>query len=129
GACTAGSVGTCRVNAIYSGDANYASTRSACADATEAVAVTQATVPVTTQVNPATVPLGGTFTDTATLGARPAGAPVPTGTVTFNVYSPADPTCAGAPNQTSTNPVNGAGTTATSGTFNANAVGTYRVIA
>ncbi|MCA1684271.1 MAG: Ig-like domain repeat protein, partial [Actinobacteria bacterium] len=98
---TARAAGTYRVIAIYSGDANYVSTRSSCGDATEAVTVTQGSVPVTTQVAPSTVPLGGTFTDTATLGAPPAGAPAPTGTVTFNVYAPSDPMCAAAvPNQT-----------------------------
>jgi hypothetical protein len=49
--------------------------------------------------------------------------------VTFNVYGPSDTTCAGPVLFTSTNPVNAAGTTATSGTFTPGGTGTYRVIA
>ena len=77
----------------------------------------------------ATLAAGGTFSDTATLGPAPAGAAPPTGTVTFNVYGPADATCAGPVVFTSTNPVNAAGTSATSSTFKAAGPGTYRFIA
>ncbi len=95
---------------------------------TSGVTVLLATVPVVTQVAPAAIPLGGSFSDTATL-TPPPGAAVPTGTVTFNVYGPGDPTCAAGPVFTSTNPLNGAGTTAVSNTFTPTTAGTYRVIA
>src|SRR5207245_250304 len=78
---------------------------------------------------PTPITLGASFHDTATLGPAPAGGPAPTGTVTFNVYGPADTTCAAAPVFTSTNAVNAAGTTATSSNFTPLAPGTYRVIA
>ncbi len=45
------------------------------------------------------------------------------------MYGPGDPTCAAAPVFTSTNAVNAAGTSATSGTFMPTTTGTYRVIA
>ena len=57
----------------------------------------------------------GTISDTATIAA-PAGGPLPTGTVTFTIFGPDDPTCAGAPRFTSINPVTG-GTTSTSTPF------------
>jgi hypothetical protein len=64
------------------------------------------------------------FFDTATLSGAPSGLPTPTGTVTFNVYGPitypfvyGPGSCAGTPTYTSTNPLNTAGTSATSNTF------------
>jgi hypothetical protein len=72
-------------------------------------------------------PAGGAgykFFDTATLSGAPLGLPAPTGTVTFNVYGPiaypfvyGPESCAGTPQYTSTNPVNSAGTSATSNMF------------
>ena len=103
--------------ATYSGDANYNGSSSSCADPAEAVVVAKAPLPIATQVAPAPLTLGATFHDTATLGPVPAGAAAPTGTVTFNVYGPGDPTCAAAAVFSSTNPLNAAGTSATSGTF------------
>jgi Big-like domain-containing protein len=126
---TPGAPGTYRVIATYSGDANYLGSASSCGDPAEAVVVTKAPLPVTTQVAPTTVTLGSSFQDTATLGAPPAGEPTPTGTVTFNVYGPSDTSCAGPVLFTSTNPVNAAGTSAVSGTFTPGAAGTYRVVA
>jgi len=126
---TPGSTGTYRVIATYSGDANYSGSASACGDPTEAVVVTKAPLQVRTQVSPATLALGSSFTDTATLGPKPAGQPVPTGTVTFNVYGPGDTTCVGTVLFTSTNALNPAGTSATSSSFTPGATGTYRVIA
>ena len=121
--------GTYRVIATYNGDANYNPVSTSCADPTEAVVVAKAPLPVATQVAPTPITLGASFHDTATLGPAPAGAATPTGMVTFNVYGPADPTCAAAPVFTSANPLNAAGTTATSGTFTPTTTGTYRVIA
>ncbi|MCA1683756.1 MAG: Ig-like domain repeat protein, partial [Actinobacteria bacterium] len=123
------STGTYRVIASYSGDANYGPAATACNDAGEAAVVNKAPLALSTQVAPASVALGGSFHDTATLGSVPAGAPAPTGTVTFNVYGPGDAACAGAPLFASTNAVNAAGTTAVSGTFTPTATGTYRVVA
>ena len=74
----------------------------------------------------------GTISDTATIGAPPAGSPAPTGTVTFTIFPPNDPTCAGAPVFTSTNAVTG-GTTSTSTPFlpgpGTGGAGTYRFVA
>ena len=126
---TPGGAGTYRVIATYSGDSNYLGSSSSCGDPAEAVVVTKAPLPVTTQVAPATVTLGASFQDTATLPAPPAGEPTPTGSVTFNVYGPTDTTCAGPVLFTSTNPVNAAGTGAQSDAFTPTAAGDYRVIA
>jgi hypothetical protein len=126
---TPGAPGTYRAIATYSGDPNYAGTSTACGDPGEAVVVRPAAPTLTTAVSAASIGLGGSFHDTATLGGIPPGAPVPSGTVTFDVYRPGDPTCAAAPVLTSTNPVDAAGTAAISGTFTPTSAGTYRVIA
>ena len=68
--------------------------------------------------------LGGAIYDTATL----SGGAAPTGTITFNLYAPSDPTCAGAPVFTSLVPVSGNGSY-TSASFTSAAIGTYRWIA
>ena len=120
--------GTYRVIARYSGDANYNPVSGNCNDANETVVVAQATPQIITAVNDATLTLGQSFTDTATI-TTPAGAPAPTGTVDFFVYSPGDTTCTGTPFATSLARPVGAGGTATSGTFTPSTVGTYRVIA
>jgi hypothetical protein len=124
---TPSAAGTYRVIATYSGDPNYAATSTACADATEAVAVGAASLGLSTQVAPAAIALGASFHDTATLAAPPAGAAAPTGSVRFDVYGTAS--CTGTPAFTSTNPLNPAGTTAVSSNFMPSAAGTYRVIA
>jgi uncharacterized repeat protein (TIGR01451 family) len=96
---------------------------------TNQVAINPTSIPIATQVSPGAITLPATFHDTASIGPAPAGAITPTGTVTFNVYGPADATCAAAPVFTSTNPVNAAGTGAVSLDFTPTAGGTYRVIA
>ncbi len=121
--------GTYRLIATYAGDASYAAAATACADPAETVVVGRAPLPIATAVAPSSIVLGATFQDAATLGPGPAGAAVPTGTVTFTVYRPGDPTCSAAPVLTSTNPVNAAGTAAISGTFRPTGAGTYRVVA
>ncbi|MDP1849403.1 MAG: Ig-like domain-containing protein, partial [Solirubrobacteraceae bacterium] len=119
--------GTYRVIAVYSGDVNYTAVSGACNDPNETVVVAPATPTIATAVNDATLTLGQSFTDTATVTGF-GGGPTPTGTVNFFVYAPGDTTCTGAPVFTSLNrPL--AGGTATSGTFTPNAAGTYRVIA
>ncbi len=117
------------VIATYSGDANYGPTSTTCGDPGESVSVGPATVAVTTDVTPETIGLGSTFHDDATLGPAPAGVPAPTGTVTFNVYGPADPSCAAAPVFTSTDPLTASGTMAASSDFTPTGAGTYRVVA
>lgn len=55
------------------------------------------------------------------------GLGTPTGTITFNLYSPSDATCAGTPALTQTKTVNGNGTYSTTNTtFHATTEGTWR---
>ena len=76
------------------------------------------------------VTLGGTAQDMATVTVAPAGSPVPTGTVTFAVFGPDNPTCAGPPVATSTTALSGSvPRTATSNAFMPTVVGTYRWVA
>jgi hypothetical protein len=129
GSFTPTALGTYRVVAAYGGDDSYAPAASSCADATEAVTVTRAALTLATQVSAASVALGASFHDTATLSGQPEGPPAPTGTVAFAVFGPSDPTCAGTPAFTSSGPLDPGGTTATSGTFTPTVGGTYRVVA
>ncbi|MEA2191377.1 MAG: hypothetical protein QOI73_1498, partial [Solirubrobacteraceae bacterium] len=92
------------------------------------VTVLRGTLPILTQVNPASVLIGGSFSDNATLVPAP-GAVAPTGNVTFVVYGPGDSNCLGPVAFTSTNPLNAAGTSAQSNQFTPTAVGTYNVVA
>ena len=127
GSFTPTAIGTYRVIATYSGDANYTAIAGACNDPGENVVVSKATPGITTLVSNAARTLGESFTDTATV-TFPAGAPTPTGNVTFVVYGPGDTTCTGTPVFTSAaRPLTGA--TATSSSFTPAAPGTYRVIA
>jgi len=79
-----------------------------------------------TQASPS-VPVGGTISDAATLTKVPGTAAV-TGTVTFSVFGPADPTCAGAPLAQSTVVVAANGT-ANSSPVTATQAGVYRFVA
>ncbi|MCA1690148.1 MAG: PKD domain-containing protein, partial [Actinobacteria bacterium] len=88
--------------------------------------VARGTPGLTTQVASAALTLGSSTTDRATLTTSP-GSPAPTGTVTFQVYGPADPSCTGPPLATSTSQVTGGG--AQSASFTPTAVGTYRFVA
>src|SRR5262249_24016321 len=74
---------------------------------------------LTTQAS-ASVAVGGSVTDTATL----AGGSTPGGTITFNLYGPGDTTCA-TPVFTTSKPVAGNGAY-TSAAFATTSVGTYR---
>jgi len=86
----AGSAGTYRWIASYPGDANYMPKSTACGD--ETVQVTDVTPTITTLASPGVqAGSGGMLTDTATL----AGGMAPTGTITFLLFPPTDPTCAG----------------------------------
>ena len=73
------------------------------------ITYTQITVPsLTTQASPSELVLDGvsSFSDTATL----SGGNSPTGTLTFSLYGPQDPTCNGIPIQTTVVNVVGNGT-------------------
>ena len=93
---------------------------------TDIATVGRGAIAIQTQVSPGSITIGSTFNDTATL-TKPTIGPLPTGTVSFDVYS--NPTCTGTPIFTSTNPVSAAGTSAVSNNFTAAAAGTYQVIA
>ena len=77
---------------------------------------------------PASIVLGDAFHATATI-TKPVVGTDPTGSVTFDGYGPGDPTCTGAPALTSTNPIDAAGTAATSADFTPPSAGTWKVIA
>lgn len=79
---------------------------------------------VVTQVSAASITIGGSVHDTATL----SGGNNPTGTITFTAYGPDDATCSGTAAFTSTVPVNGNGNY-DSEPFTPTAVGTYEWIA
>ncbi|MEA2828230.1 MAG: hypothetical protein QOG43_2669 [Actinomycetota bacterium] len=122
--------GTYNWVAVYSGDANYPSVTSPCGAANEASVVTQAPVAIATTATPS-APAGGPISDTATVTGGVAPAPAPTGTVTFTLFGPANPTCTGAPIFTSaTRPLGGGPPpTATSATFVPPGPGTYNWVA
>ena len=102
--------------AVYSGDANNQGATSVCTS--EHLVVTKKHPAITTAPN--LLP-----NDDATISAATASA---TGTVTFNLFSPAaGATCSGTPAFTQTVNVNGNGTYSTSNTsFFASALGTWR---
>ena len=104
--------GTYHWVATYSGDANYAAAGpTACTDPAETFVVGPAQPSLTT-VATAPAVLGGTSSDTATLAAPPGigvpPAPAPTGTITFRLFGPNNPTCdpAGIVHTTTSVPVN-----------------------
>ncbi len=90
-------------------------------------------ISLSAQASPGFLGLGSGFVDTATLTPT-GGGPPPTGTISFSVYGPTDPGCAGPKVFNSTNTVtslpslSGAYATPSSGLTPPN-VGTYRVIA
>jgi uncharacterized repeat protein (TIGR01451 family) len=112
--------GTYRWVAGYSGDASNAAVASPCNAPNESVVVGQVIPTLTTQAS-ASVTLGGSVSDSATL----AGGATPTGTISFNLYGPNDASCSGAPAFADTVPVAGNGVY-TSGSFTPAQVGTYR---
>lgn len=71
---------------------------------TSITTVAQATPQINTMATP-NATLGQPVSDTATV-IGPTGAPVPTGSVTFTLFGPDNPTCAGSPVYTSTAPLN-----------------------
>ncbi|MEU4742648.1 ice-binding family protein [Actinosynnema sp. NPDC023658] len=78
--------------------------------------------PTLTTTPSGSVPAGGQISDTAQV----VGGATPTGSVTFTLYGPGDPTCT-TPIATRTSPLSGA--TASSGPVQAGAAGTYEWVA
>ena len=114
-------VGTYSWVATYNGDANNTTVSSGCQ--AEPVDITQATPTITTMPSPSG-PVGTSISDTATV----SGGFNPTGTVTFELFPPANTTCTGTPVFTSPNsPLSGG--SATSGSFPTDTVGTYHWVA
>ncbi len=125
---TPGAPGSYRWVASYSGDANNsAAGPTACTDSAEAVKVVP-TIPPTQPDLASTaspgVPAGSPVHDTAQLN----GGSNPTGTITFQLYGPANDTCSGAAVFTSTVAVAGNGTY-TSASFAPIQAGTYHWVA
>ncbi|MDQ1422278.1 MAG: hypothetical protein QOJ52_4240, partial [Acidimicrobiaceae bacterium] len=116
--------GRYNIVASYSGDANNPPVSTACDDPAETVDVARAQPTISTTASPS-VPVLGNISDSATL----SGAFSPTGTVTFQLFGPSDPTCTGTAVFTSAVPLgtgavdSGPYTTAEGG------VGTYHWIA
>jgi hypothetical protein len=112
--------GSYYVSASYPGDTNNGSASSPCTAEVVTVGVTSPSV--STTLSAASVNLGGSFSDSATL----TGALSPTGSVTFNVYT--SNACSGTPLFTATGTLSGL--TAQSGTFGPlSTVGSYYVAA
>jgi hypothetical protein len=119
----AGAAGTYRWVASYPGDATYKALTSGCGD--ETVQVTDVTPTLTTVASPGVQAGNGTLTDTATL----TGGMAATGSITFLLFPPSDPTCAGkVVAAKSTVPVTNPAST-TSDPFNPTTPGTYHWIA
>jgi hypothetical protein len=107
--------GTYSFQAVYSGDANNNTATSVCAD--EQLVVSRNTTSVTTAQTL-------TPNDSFTLSGATSGAG---GSVTFNLYAPADTTCTGTPALTQSVSVSGNGTYSTTNTtFTASTPGTWR---
>jgi hypothetical protein len=88
----AGAAGSYQFVDSYSGDANYQPSATSCGTSSETVQVTDVTPTLSTVASPSTVALGGgPLTDTATL----SGGKAPTGSITFLLFPPTDPTCSG----------------------------------
>ncbi len=119
----AGAAGTYRWVASYPGDGTYKAVAGGCSD--ETVQVTDVTPTLTTVASPGVQAGNGTLTDTATL----TGGMAPTGSITFLLFPPSDPTCAGrVVSAKSTVPVTNPAST-TSDPFNPTTPGTYHWIA
>jgi hypothetical protein len=86
---TTTAVGTYNWIATYNGDSNNNPVSSNCGD--EAVVIGPASPSISTVPVPGTGPVGTVISDSATV----SGGFNPTGTVTFALYGPSDPTCSG----------------------------------
>ena len=123
-------VGTYTWVAVYSGDANYPSVTSPCGAPNEASVVNPGGVSIVTAAS-GPVTLGAPIRDSATVTGDVAPAPAPTGTVTFTLFGPGNPSCTGAPIFTSANRplAGGPPPTALSEDFTPTAAGTYQWVA
>ena len=115
---SAAAAGTYHWTATYNGDGNNNVSTSACAD--EAVTIAKSSPGIGTTPTPASGAIGTTLNDTATV----SGGSSPSGTVTFKLYGPSDPTCSNSPLYTETANLSG-GSAATTGGPAAAAAGTY----
>ncbi len=91
GSFTATLAGTYRFTTSYSGDMTYAPKTTPCGDANQTVQVTDVTPKLSTVASPSVQATVGQVTDTATLSAGTN----PTGSITFLLFPPNDPTCTG----------------------------------
>ncbi|MGH2686371.1 MAG: hypothetical protein ACRDJP_12975, partial [Actinomycetota bacterium] len=112
--------GTWRWTADYSGDANNETASSGCDD--EQVVIDPATPGIQTTPNPDNGLVGTILNDSAAL----SGGFNPTGTITFSLFPPSDPTCTGTPAFTQAVPVVGNGNYATTGGHVADSVGVWQ---
>jgi hypothetical protein len=116
--------GTYRWIATYNGDASNTSAAGKCNDLGETVVVAKRSPALATKASPSVV-VGGAITDHASL----TGEFHPThGAVTFRLYGPGDPGCAGTPLLAAPVAINQDGT-ATSPPYETQAAGTYRWVA
>jgi hypothetical protein len=83
--------GTYRFVLTYNGDSNYKVSSTACGDASNAVLVTDVTPKLVTTASPSVQAGAGSVTDTAAL----TGGKTPTGSITFLLFPPSDPSCSG----------------------------------
>jgi uncharacterized repeat protein (TIGR01451 family) len=120
---TTAEAGTYRWIANYGGDANNNATSNGCNDANESVVVSPASPSIATSAT-----VGGQVGDTIHDVATVSGGFNPTGTVTFRLFGPADPSCDGQAIFTSTVSLAQNGT-ATSGGFQVLLQGDYHWIA
>ena len=118
------SAGTYQFVASYEGDGGNEAAATKCPDATEQFSVGKAKPTIATSVSEASVALGGSVTDKATV----SGGSSPTGTVSWNVYAASDTTCKTPLNLT---PLTASlsGGSATSPAFKAQSAGTYQFVA
>jgi len=115
---TPSSPGSHAIVATYSGDSNYASSFG------DLSQVVEKAVPTLATAASSGARVGSSMSDAATL----SGGYTPTGTITFSLYGPADPSCTSSPLATLTASVAGAGTY-NSGSYTPTAPGTYHWIA
>jgi uncharacterized protein YkwD len=108
------------------GGATGMTSDSASGSGANATTVDKATPTLTTSASPASIGLGQSFGDTATIGGI-AGAGG--STVTFTLYGPDDTTCAGPVVSTSMIPYPAGGGPVASSAFTPTAAGTYRWVA
>lgn len=119
--------GTYQWQAVYNGNPTNNSAPSMCGSEPVTVgAAPRVTPTVTTTPSPASGPVGTAFTDTAVLTSTKNL----TGTITFDLYGPADLSCSGTP-RVSTVRLGGTGTTVStkSTSFTPTAPGTYEFVA